>query len=329
MNVVEVAQYLALSNSRYGRPKRREEICEQIPYFEISKNALDKYIVKGYNHYGHDNEPRMEFYTSWLQNHVLQHIDKQANLTGFYNIELHDSYTYLPKSSDESYDTRGLLSFSKFKKDTGPVLIPDPYMVSNWGNMLPSIKDPYTWEQKANRACFYGTTTGNRNPSANHRIKFCVDAMQSPSILHCKITNIAQMTPHDILGYLGTKTFNSIIHSTPVSREEQVRNKFLISLDGNTCRYDVWNYATNSVTLKARSSEMLWYYPLLKDTEHFIEFDQVNLKGLCDTINMYASQTDICKMISNNARNFVSQVCQPVTCMLYTVSLFEGMANNC
>lgn len=330
MDTIECVHYLGSSNGRQGRPKRKEEVCELTPYIEIKKDHMNRYIVQGYNHIGHDNEPRMDLYVAYFQHHVLPHVDKNANVCGYYNIELHDSYTYLKRS--DLYDIDGLLTFTKYKSDRGPVLIPDPYMVCNWGNSLDAVMDPYTWETKSSNACFYGTTTGSRNPAENHRIRFCLDVANpdngAQNVVHSKITNIAQMTIKDINTAIGHNKFAKVYSTKKVPIEDQMANKFLISLDGNTCRFDVWNYKTNSVTLKAKSKEMLWYYPMMRSMEHFIDFKQTDIKELCDIIKYHTLNKDLCTRISANSQQLSKDMFTPVVPMHYTVALFESMACN-
>jgi hypothetical protein len=237
-----------------------------------------------------------------------------------------------PKETDVSYDIDGLLTFSKYKQDRGPVLLPDPYMVCNWGGALHTINDPYRWNQKTTSACFYGTTTGRRDPAKNERLNFCHLCHKSnlhSDFLNCKITKIAQMHPNDIIQYFdGQDNFMKIYQQTPVSYTQQMKHKFLISMDGNTCRYDVWNYKTNSVTLKSRSQEMLWYYPFMRAGEHFIEFDPSDITGLGSIVKKYGDDEPTCQRISGTANAFIHQYSQPIAHMQYTVSLFESMADN-
>ena len=202
-------------------------------------------------------------------------------------------------------------------------------MVCDWGGALQRVNDPYTLTQKNTSGCFYGTTTGNRDPSKNERIQFCKRSLEYQPTLHCKLTKVAQMTPQDIISHMGNgNEFMKIYQQSPVSYADQCKHKFLISLDGNTCRYDVWNYKTNSVTLKSRSHEMLWYYPFMRDNEHFIEFDQQDMNGLCTLINTYGHDEATCQRIAANANSFIQEYCKPIVHMQYTVALFESMACN-
>lgn len=314
MNESEIIEYLARQHSKFGRPKRHEEIDKSIPYFEIFKTGTGRYDVRGYAYENHDNALRMMYWEHVLKNRVLPHI--RENISGFYNIELHDSYTYL--DNDKKYD--GVLTFSKFKHDDGPVLIPDPYALQNWGGMLNQINDPLQFNQKINKVCFYGTTTGNRDPRLNERIQMCLWSLTKPNLYDFKITNIAQMHENDVREACGNN-FNNII-SKNVSPYEQMKYKFHLVLDGNTCRYDIWNYFTNSVTLKYESKEMLWYYPLLIDGQHYIEVNKDTIDKRMDVADEDANY------IINSAKRIARIIQKPSSHMLYLGKVFENMVFN-
>lgn len=324
MDADEIVKHLGATNGRYGRPMREEEMSPVIPYFQIKKNDLGRLTVNCYNYEGHDNEPRMELYREYLQSFVLPNIAGPCDICGFYPLELHDSYTYLDKPG---YKTKGLFTFSKFKSHHKPVLIPDPYMVSNWGNTLGTIKDTVSWENKADKACFFGTTTGCIDPHRNKRINLCYAAVDLP-MLDCKITKVAQIPESSIVASVGAERWNNMYHRGFVSPQDQMQNKFLLCMDGNTCRFDVWNYFTNSMTLKSKSMEMLWYYPILSNNEHFVQFDHTNIKGLSDLVQFLCTNPSHCKRIVDNANQFAFTYFKPVMHMQYMVSLMEAVSEN-
>jgi len=287
---------------------------------------MNRLVVECHNYQGHDNEPRMELYRNYFQSYVLPNVCTD-DVCGFYNIELHDSYTYLEKKDESEYSTNGLLTFSKFKPHRGPTLIPDPYMVVNWGNQLSHIRDTYSWETKSDTACFYGTTTGNRCPERNKRISFCFYSNGIPE-LECKLTKVAQIPEPEIVYSVGEEMWKKMYHPTPVHPNEQMKHKFMICLDGNTCRFDVWNYLTNSLTLKAKSNEMLWYYPLLQPNEHFIQFHHMDIEGLRSCIKYLLSNPQQCKRIVENAQHFAKTYMTPIMHLQYSVAMFEAIADN-
>lgn len=315
MNDIESYQWLAVANSKDGRPRRKEELDLNLPYFEVFRNSIGKYDIKGYNYEWHDNAPRMMLWEYYMKNSILPQIRK--NVCGYYNIELHDSYTYLnaPKGK---YD--GCLTFAKYKMDRGPVVIPDPYAMQNWGGMLSGILDNTAWKDKKNKVCFYGTTTGKRSADANQRIQMCLWSLQRPDLYDFKITKIAQIAETQVKSFLGDK-WSSVI-STPVDPIEQMKYKYHLMLDGNTCRFDIWNFFTNSVTFKYESREMLWYYPLLRDGIDFVEVNKGNIEN---KMHMNEKEADF---IIENAKRTVRKIAAPLSHMFYLSTLFENMADN-
>jgi hypothetical protein len=125
MNSTETIQYQAQLNAVKCYPKRKEEVNASLPYFEIYKDNYNRYDIRAYNYEKEDNAPRMPYIQNYLKNSILPNVDKQIDVSGFYNIELHDSYTYRNNGLDYS----NVLTFAKFKQDKGPVLIPDIYQM--------------------------------------------------------------------------------------------------------------------------------------------------------------------------------------------------------
>ena len=321
MNIRENIVYLASVNSRSCFPQREESIKKNIPYFEIYKDSLNRLSVRGGGHHGHDNEPRMDMWEQYLKLYILPNIGDEYDVTGFYNIELHDSYTYL--KNDKDY--KNVMTFAKFKDDSKPVLIPDPYMICNWGNMLTSVHDESQIENKLSKVVFTGTTTGNRDPSKNERIKTCLWSLDHQDFCEFKITKVAQMSVESVVKTYGSQ-WKDIYLPRHVSIHDQLRYRYHLNIDGNTCRFDVWPYKTNSLVLKTQSQEMLWYHPLFRANSEYVEVD--TLERLREISEFYNRNLNIAKHITRNANALASELFVPMSHMLYTVSLFETMAIN-
>lgn len=321
MNITDTIYYLAESNAQKWAPRKSvEDIEKGVPYVHIQKNAVGKWTVTGHGHQGHDNEPRMDLYCDYFQNWVLPNV--KANVSGYYNIELHDSYVYLNRD-DVEYSN--VMTFAKSQNDHGPILIPDPYMVCNWGDRCRSLHDKYTWEQKADKVCFYGTTTGSRDPAKNARIDWCLWAASRRPRYDFAITHVAQMNAHDIIRSIGLKEWQGIYRDKPVSMDEQMACKYLFLPDGNTCKFDVWPYFTKSLCLKDTSNDMLWYYPMLQDQHHFVE---VKKDTIDQTVTYYIENPHEAQRITVNANHLADALFQPMSHILYTTALFETMAYN-
>jgi hypothetical protein len=312
--------HLAQNNSHKCYPKRLENIDQTIPYFQITKSPLGKYDMQCFAYEHHDNADRMQLWQQYLQQMILPNIDYNIDVSGYYNIQLHDSYTYL----DDNKDYKDVLCFSKFKNDNGPILIPDPYMICNWGNMLNSINDEQEWTKKKNKIVFVGTTTGNRDHIKNERINTCLWSLNNNNKDFCDfyITKVAQM---DILN-IRSKILNfDKIYRNPMSIYEQLLYKYQLSIDGNTCKFNIEQFKMNSVAMKYESKEMLWYYPLLQEDVHYIGVNKDNIKNKFDFFN---NNPSLAQIIIYNAKKLSNNIFRPIMHQMYTVKLFESIALN-
>lgn len=318
MNPLDTVVHHGKINAKGCYPKRIEDVNTNIPYFEIYRNDMGRYDMKAYNYEGHDNAPRMDYYQQYFKSSIFPNIEKGHDITGYYNIELHDSYTYLRNGKDY----KNCLVFSKFKNDVGPVLLPDPYMVGGYGNIL-RYEDKITWDKKRDVVHFCGTTTGDRNPHNNQRINLCLWSLANRNRYQFYITKIAQMSPDDITSCF--PDFHKIYSQNGFSLEDQLSNKFIMHVDGNTSRFDVWPFKSNSVVLKYKSKEMLWYYDMMIDKTHFREVD---VNTIDSVVNHCLSNPTECQITAFNAKRFVNDILQPISHQVYTTSLFETIAAN-
>ena len=309
MNIQDTILHLAQNNTGKCHPRREEDIDDTIPYFSITKNDISRYKITGYNYENHDNADRMKLWESYMHTMILPNIDPNIDISGYYNIELHDSYTYL--ENGKNYDN--VLCFSKFKNDKGPVLIPDPYMICNYGGVMQSLNDPNNWKTKQPRICFFGTTTGNRNPELNERINLCKWASNKP-FCDFKITKVAQMQPSQDLNNISCQR---------VSIQDQLKYKYHLMIDGNTCRFDVWSFKTNTVVMKYPSKEMLWYYPFLQEDFHYSEVEKSNMEN---KMKFYETNPHIAEFMMQNAKEMSALLFRSICHQAYTIHLFESLA---
>ncbi len=321
MNTSDTIIYLAQNASKTFFPLQEDDTEDiSIPYFSVKKNSYDRYDIEMFNYEKHDNAPRMPYYCDFLLNKVFPNIPHEVDISGIYPIELHDSYTYL--NNGKNYDN--VLVFSKDKNDKYPTLLPDPFMVGNYGNRL-TIEDPILRKDKNNKIGFYGVTTGNRNASKNERLKLCEWSVANRDFSECYITGIAQMEREDILKAYPDK-INQMIHQ-PVDQYQQYSYKYLLSIDGNTASWDrlCWIMNSQSVLMKYYSNEILWYYPLINDGVHY---KGVNIDNMKDTFMFLESNPGLVEFINLNANLFIKNYITPLNTILYTTYLFENIAEN-
>ena len=323
MNFQDNIAFLAQAGGKAARPLREEEVKQNIPYFEIFKNAMGKLDMRTYAYKGHDNEPRMTLYESYMRQCIFPHIEPGAtgDIVGYYNIELHDGYNYL----NNGKDYRGVLTFSKNKEDAFPVLLPDPYMICNWGGSLGGITDTVNFENKLDKVVFCGTTTGSRDAARNVRLRACRWALDHSELCEFKITKVAQMSELDCFRAYGD-SWKDMYLPRFMSQAEQMSYKYHMMIDGNVSRFDVWPYKTNSLVVKLASRDMLWYYPLIKSGHDYVEVNQ--LEELEEVCEMYSANPLQAKLITANANKVATELFHPFAHTLYTVSLFQTMGAN-
>lgn len=323
MNLDDYILDLSQSNSGKCYPKRHEDINTNIPYFSLRKNDTgNNYIIEAFNYTKHDNAPRMPYVLNYLYVNVLPYV--KGDLSGYYNIQLHDTYTYL----NDGLDYTDVLCFGKRKSDKGPVQIPDCYFLGDWGGKYHSWKldnnggiDKMNWSDKLSKIIFAGTTTGSRDPKANERIQTCLWA-RSKDECDFYITNIAQIEPKKILEDVPDFKY---IYRPPISLSEQMKYRYQLVLNGNTCRWNPDVYFTNTLAFHYPSKDMLWYYPLFRDKQEFVNVDKNNM---IETFTYYENNPEEVKFIIHNAKHIANTIFNSSVCKQYMINLFQCIADN-
>lgn len=334
-----IDQVIALAHNEARKLKiidRLEDVNTNIPFFQIKGNKI---CIGGYKN--HDNANRMIFWAQYLQKFIMP-FQRSNSLNGYFNIELHDSYSHTDKvlacrelrkqkkegeEEDDISSYKSCLVWSKHKEDDHVVLLPDLYHLVNFNHRLSNNIDTLSWNEKNDKIGFWGTTTGLMNPTLNERIKACIwfDAMDSEHLKSdCYITNIAQMTKESI--------YNSIpsfprIYKAPVQIPYQYQYKFLLDIPGNTCSWDRIPLAMNSHSLlfKTPCADMCFYYPLLKNKEHYVDVT-VHDGDVFKQRLYYLNNPKEASFITNNANRFSQNVFTSEMAHLYTNEMFKHVA---
>lgn len=230
-----------------------------------------EYSITSSGEAGHPNEDRMAFIKQWLLNRVLIKCEgEDANCgdpCGTFRIELHDSFTYLPRADEY----RDVLSFGRGKTSSAQVaLLPDPYQASGYaaGGML-GPRDVLTWASKSPTVIFAGSSTGSHNAFENERIRACVWARNYPMETDFRITAIVQMRPYEACQRVPCLK-DVIGHHVPP--EKHFRHRFIANIVGNTA---CWSRVpmvlrSNSVLFHLKHDDITWYYPQMCAGEHYI-----------------------------------------------------------
>lgn len=282
----------------------------KLPFFEIKENK----VVKMSNYECHDNATRLPFFSNYLNNNVLSNISKGLKVDGLYNIELHDSNSYL----NNTFDYTNTLVWSRHKSDRQTILLPDLYQMLNYNGDL-EIRDTYKFDTKPKQKIgFFGTTTGERDPSKNDRIQTCIWSLDKRDIIDSYITHVAQMS---IDTFKETPRHDEIV-CPRVTLNDMFQYKYLLDIPGNTYS---WNRVpiilnSNSLLFKMNCSDNGWYFPLLHEGVHYVN---VNTENMINKFTYYQNNPKEAEFIIQNANKFVTQFLKPVHAQLYLLALFE------
>jgi hypothetical protein len=227
-----------------------------------------------------------------------QLLDEPINL--IINIGTHDAYKC----------DLGIMVFSLESSNEKNILIPDLYSMDEYGGKL-STKDEFVFESKKDKAIFAGSTTGNLNPKYNERLQLCNKYIKHNNI-KCYISNFVQINMDEMK--IDCPNYNYFA-SNNISIEEQLKYKYIINVDGNTCAWDriPWILNSNSLLLKKKSTRKCWYYDLLIKNEHYIEFDDdAEIEHIINTIS-----PSECNRIIKNANKFCKDYLKKISHMTY------------
>ena len=324
MDAPDVISFLAAAEARRMRPitdddelVRLAEDGKALPFFRISKDAMGRLRVEGGGHAGHDNEGRMPFVCDFVQRRVLpllstdpsvgsdgpfgpkagRHGAERPAVCGTYRLELHDAYSYLPNAAE--YENA--LSFGRARDARESVaLFPDPYQMGDYGGLL-TLADEVPWTLKSPVMFFAGTTTGDRAPEKNARIRACVWSLAHRDVSLFLITKVAQMGVEEACARVPDlrRTFHGHV---PIREGHGFR--YGVNIVGNTA---CWSrvpqiLCSKSVMFHVRHADATWYYPALQEGVHFVGVDAVEdlpaKRAFCE------GNPGFCQAVTLNANRF-------------------------
>ena len=276
------------------------------------------------------------FVVEWyMQDVVLPHLaDFGIDASGVY-----------PISFEDGSGAPGVLCFSK-RRHQRSVLLPDFYQLIGYDAdvMQFARHDPLPFAGKASKMVFAGKSTGDsmHDPELakkNERIAACLWAARgNADVADFRITEVVQMSEADLLEHHcgGDAELMGSIVGPHVSAADQLRNRYVVSIDGNSSAWDrpVWVMSSNSALLKMRSGftrdepvEPLetWYYPLMTPNEHY--FDVPNLDALRPTFEFAESNPLETAALVERAKAFAALYCTNAHAHVgYTARLFLAAA---
>lgn len=171
-----------------------------------------------------------------------------------------------------------LFVFAKNPTCASHILMPDFEALTGYHHISKAVQKGnvmYPWEQKETLCYWRGRTTGKEFTANNFfalpRAEIVALSQKFPSCLDARFTEAVQCPdPKEI-----QKNFCTFF-TEPVSIEEQIRYKYQLVLDGNTCPYSklYWGFISNCCVFRQQSSHLQWYYAGLQPKKHYIEVNK-------------------------------------------------------
>jgi len=207
-----------------------------------------------------------------------------------------------------------ILSFSKPASDENPLLIPDPYYLSNFGyrDNFATIDRLLAEIPRAQRlpvAYWRGSSTGVPTITGdtwreNPRVKLCLLAKHFPELLSAKITRVVQAGANSVANELDFQSISA--------EWEPMTNNLLyrygIDIDGNCCAWGFFQKMYMDLAiLKVKSDWMQWYYPLLEDGVHIISVD-ASLENLQESLLRLRADEALGDRIAANAHDLAREL---------------------
>lgn len=211
-------------------------------------------------------------------------------------------------SMEDAFDREGLpISIFAFAKNRNihskVILIPDFEALSGNANIMMEVgqgNQHYPWERKINRAIFRGSTTGGEFNCDNFlefpRSKAVSLSLQYPQLVDARFA-----------GYYPPSLESCFPNyfSAGVSVLNQIRYKYQLLIDGNSCAYSraYWQFFSNCVILKQDSNNIQWYYGAIQPYIHYIPVNS-DMSNLIEVIQRTMAHDEEAQMISNQAQEF-------------------------
>ncbi|HEY6512941.1 MAG TPA: glycosyl transferase family 90 [Burkholderiaceae bacterium] len=217
-----------------------------------------------------------------------------------------------------------IFSFQKSRGAHNPLLPDVDFFQCKWYR---EDHDRLLYEDKANSACFVGSSTGSwldvediRTPETP-RLRAAAHFNGNPRVMF-RIANAVHCRSEEAKALLMSQPY----FSSQVGWEEQLRHRFLISMDGNgaACSRLVKGLLSNSVVIKYDSPYDLYYFPALRpgsdyllaekdeDVERFVEAE--------------AASPGSFKQVAQSGRRFADKYLTIGSVMDYTARLLSAFA---
>jgi hypothetical protein len=204
--------------------------------------------------------------------------DEASNIKDFISFKTHNKNNYI-------------FTFCKRWNDYNSICIPDPYYTADEKFLIHKTEIDsanFKWDNKKNMCVWRGNVKNGYNTNFfNNKLNF------NQRQLFVKLYNEKKIN-------------NMNYENKELSIFDQINYKYILDIDGwaNTWDATIWKLYSGSVLLKVQSVWRQWYYNELKEWIHYVPIKN-DLSDLNQKIEWCISNDDKCKVIVENARNFV------------------------
>jgi hypothetical protein len=293
---------------------------------------LNKHFVIPFNHHEHPATTRrlhgIISYFSKVIPHMLQ------TPCGYYNVELYDIYARANyRLGPEETNFNNVFCFARRKEDhinPNVPLMPDYYFMQNWNDRYVNATDTWEWSNKLKKIMFVGSTTGEADPNINERVQACLWSVNENQrdTCHFYISDFVRMLKRNVLK--NTPELKPCVLQRIIKTSQQMQYKYLLNIDGDTCRWVPDVYFMNTLHFQTPSKDELWYSPLLKDKTHYIEvtFNKDAPNYIMKMYEYFENNPNEAQEIILNAKTIGSQLFTKEAGILYTSNLLDSIIAN-
>lgn len=324
----QIRPWTHLAKNKHALSERLSYLSEQDRYLFVfrAKDGVVDFVSKSRmtdQQRGNTKDPairRAHIYRKLLQTALNAHA-----YTGTFELAVH--------GGDGSAMVDPDVPIFCFQRPIGSIklLLPDPDFI-NFDFSVDRYQDEIEYEDKNNTAVFAGSTTGHTGERGSSLItsntinNFLLPRLNAfmffkgsdkvdfrlPSIVQCLSNHEVQLLQR--LGCGGDR----------LTFEEQIKHRFLISIDGNgpTCLRVLQALKSNSVLLKYASDDELYYTEAFKPWVHYLPVGQHS--DVFKYVDMEANFPGTFKAISQQASNFVGGFLTKPAVLDYTIRLIDA-----
>ncbi len=217
-----------------------------------------------------------------------------------------------------------IFGFQK-QKAAANLLLPDvDFFHQGW---YQTDTDPTPYLEKSVTACFVGSSTGAQldvKTIAAHntpRLRLASQFLDDPRVLF-RIAQAAQCDSEEARRLLLAQPY----FSEPVSWGEQLRHRFLLSIDGNgaTCSRVVKSLRSHAVLVKFQSDHELFYFPLMHNGVHYLQVQ--GPQDVHDILDKESAQPGHYRSVAQAGQAFADKTLCAAAVLQYTHLMLQQYA---